>query len=100
MLRAHEQDIDLGALKYGVPFTFRYTLYNTGPETVVITKLIKQCHSCTEAQTSTMQISPGDPGYISATFTPGHLGSTKKSISVLYNNDQVLKLTFKADVHE
>lgn len=100
MLRANEQDIDLGTLKYGQPFAFRYTLYNDGQSSVFIKKLVKQCHSCTEAFTSTTQIEKGGSGLISVTFTPGHIGKTTKSISVLYNDDKELKLTFKADVHE
>jgi len=100
MLTALEKDIDLGPLKYGEPFTFRYTLINRGDSSVFIKKLIKQCNSCTEAHTSTTQLDPYGRGLISVTFTPGHIGPTTKSISVMYNNDKELKLTFKANVHE
>lgn len=100
MLKSLEPHIDLGSLKFGEPFTFRYNIYNPGYSKIVIHKLIKQCSSCTEAQTSTTQIDPLDVGMISVTFTPGHIGKTTKSISVMYDDNQELKLTFEANVHE
>jgi len=44
-------------------------------------------------------LQPGEDGIINVTFTPGSTGNQTKHISVRYDESQVLKLEFTAEVY-
>lgn len=98
MLVANQQSINLGKLKFGMPYNFTYTITNTGSNPVVIDKLSVGCSSCTKAHTDTAAISPGNSTIIHVTFTPGSTGMQSKNIVVNYGSD-TLRLDFKAEVN-
>lgn len=98
MLRADHTEISLGKLKFGQPHTFKYVLTNSSEKTVIITKLVAGCSACTKAYTSRSYLKPGDSSDINVIFTPGSIGRQSKSIDVVYDNINTVKLKFTAEV--
>jgi hypothetical protein len=100
MLVADNQEKDLGTLKFGKAHNFTYNLTNNSTSSVQITKLVKGCGSCTKASINHSSISPNSNAIINVEFTPGSTGINKKTIQVLYNDNQNLTLSFKAFVEK
>ena len=90
---------DLGTLKFGEPYSFRFLLKNNGDREVTVTKLTAGCSSCTKLSMPRMYIGPTEQGVVNVVFTPGTLGPQRKSITVTYDN-QSLRLEFIADVKD
>lgn len=91
------QVTDLGRIKFGKPYSFKYILKNNGNKELKITKLSVGCTSCTKASTTTDRLGPTEETTINVVFTPGTVGRNRKNINVAYD-DTSLKLEFIADV--
>lgn len=102
MLVANQQELDLGRLKFGQPYSFKYVLTNKSDSEVKITKLVVGCASCTKAYTETPIVRAGGSTEVNATFTPGSTGPANKNISVAYTTgghpSAALILKFRAIV--
>lgn len=91
------QVTDLGRIKFGKPYSFKYILKNNGTKEVKINTLTVGCTSCTKASAAANKLGPTEETTINVVFTPGTLGKNRKSINVAYD-DSSLKLEFIADV--
>jgi hypothetical protein len=102
MLTANTTEINLGSVRFGVPYNFKFILTNSGSKPITITRLIKSCGSCTEASIDKSYVPPGDRSVVTAIFTPGSTGIQMKSLTVEYTEDDVpmpaIQLIFKATV--
>lgn len=103
MLIANKEELDLGTLKFGVPYSFKYVLTNNSEESITITKLILGCNSCTKAYCERSVVGPHESTDINVTFTPGSTGMNLKKISVQYTSGgklmRGLELKFKAKIN-
>lgn len=99
MLTTKEPSKDLGKLKFGRATTFVFLITNSGPTPIKIDKLVVGCGSCTKAQITKTNIEPNEEVPINVTFTPGSTGQQTKHITVRYDETEVLKLSFTAEVH-
>lgn len=99
MLTAIEPTKNLGKLKYGKPSGFNFQIKNQSGREIKINKIVVGCGSCTKASTTKEILQPGEDGIINVTFTPGSTGNQTKHISVRYDESQVLKLEFTAEVY-
>jgi len=100
MLVAIDTVKNLGKVKKGKSYSFKFTLKNNSENTITIDRIAVGCGSCTKASTSKMKISPGDISDINVVFTPGSTGSQQKFVDVQWNKDNILKLVFTADSYE
>lgn len=100
MLSSKNLHKDLGKLRKGIPFKFKYYLENEGNSDVRINKITVGCGSCTKASTSKIELKPGEVSTIDVTFTPGSIGPQLKYIYVKWNEDKQLKLDFTAESYE
>jgi hypothetical protein len=101
MLTVDEQEKFLGNLKFGVPHNFKYIITNSGDKTIVVTKLVLGCNSCTKASVVKQVIGVGETSQVDVTYTPGATGISTKQLIVQYTNgvnpDHLL-LKFKAHI--
>lgn len=100
MLTVDKQEIDLGNLKYGKGYNFKYNLYNNSSNIININKIVKGCGSCTKAFIDKNIIKPNESAVINVEFTPGSTGINRKTIQVLYNSSDNLILSFKSYVEK
>lgn len=101
MLKVDEAEKQLGNLKFGKPHKFEYIITNSGEKTIVVTKLVLGCNSCTEASLVKQVLGVGQSTDLQVTFTPGATGLNSKNIIVQYSEGEKaehLNLTFKAIV--
>jgi hypothetical protein len=99
MLTTNNKEIQLGDIKFGVPYEFSYRLYNISKNPAIINSIVEGCKSCTKSSLTKDIIPSGDYAELKVVFTPGNLGKTLKGISVVYNSGIELKLTFRANVY-
>lgn len=100
MLTTNNKELQLGDIKFGIPYEFSYKLYNISEQDVIINNIVEGCKSCTKTTISKNIIPSGGYAYLNVVFTPGTLGKTMKGISIIYNSDIELKLTFRANINE
>lgn len=95
--------IQLGKLKFGVPFVFEYTITNNYPIGVTLDKMVASCSACTKLSIDKKFLEPREKARMTVRFTPGSLGAQTKHIKLYaYAGDAqlpVLDLKFKATVH-
>lgn len=97
MLTANKELIDLGTIQFGKVYNFECEITNTLDKDMVIDKIRTSCSSCTKA-TLAKKIKGKSSEVLKVTFTPGVTGNTSKYVDILYDNDQVLRVNFKASV--
>jgi len=103
MLKVDEEEKYLGNLKFGEPHNFKYIITNSGNETIVITKIILGCNSCTKASIVKQMLGYGQDTILDVTYTPGSTGLTSKDVILQYTDGiqpEQLKLKFKAQVQK
>ena len=100
MLTTNNKELQLGDIKFGIPYEFSYKLYNVSEHDAVINTIVEGCKSCTKTTISKNIIPSGASADLNVVFTPGTLGKTLKGISIIYNSDIELKLTFRANINE
>ena len=98
MLRAIEEIKDLGTVKYGQTYNFEMEVENTLEKDMIINKLAVSCSSCTTA-TMDRKVKGLQKAKVKVTYKPGVVGNSQKWIDIRYDNDQVLRLNFKAMVN-
>lgn len=102
MLNVNQQEINLGNLKFGVPYKFNYVVTNKGHNKLIIKKILRGCASCTEAEVKQSLLVPNEQTTILVTFTPGSTGIQYKNITVVYDiegeDSHELSLSFKGKV--
>src|SRR5688572_29944964 len=98
MLTTNKELIDLGTINFGKVYNFEYEITNTLSKDMVIDKIRTSCSSCTSA-TLPKKIKGNSTAALKVTFTPGVTGNASKHVDVLYDNDQVLRVSFKAVVN-
>jgi len=102
MLIANQQEIYLGDLKFGSPYSFKFIVKNASSQPIKINKLVVGCGSCTTAATTKSNLLPGETSNIDVTFTPGSTGAQSKNVSVDYSEGDAhmpaLILKFRAQV--
>jgi hypothetical protein len=101
MLKADQHEKFLGNLKFGEPHNFKYIITNSGDKTVVITKIVLGCNSCTKASIVKQVLGHNQDTELDVIYTPGSTGITSKDIIVQYNNGdkaEHLNLKFKAQI--
>lgn len=99
MLITKEPSRSLGKLKYGKPTNFLFQVQNQGTSPIKIDKLVVGCGSCTKAKIQKTLLQPEETVNVDVTFTPGSTGLQTKHITIRYDETEVLKLEFTADVH-
>lgn len=100
MLEPNQHVISLGDLKYGQPYSFKYSLKNTSENPVTVNKVMVGCGSCTNANLQKSVISPGEEADLNVIFTPGSTGLQQKAITIQYDDIQSIMLKFTATVNE
>lgn len=98
MLTTNEQLKDLGIIEFGKVYNFEFDIINTLGKDMIINKVQVSCTSCTKA-TLPRKIKGNESAKMKVTFTPGITGNTSKWIDIIYDNDQVLRVNFKAVVN-
>lgn len=98
MLTVDKTTIDLGTLKYGKTYTFKYMVTNNSPKNMVINKLQTSCSSCTKATMSKL-LKENQTTEMKVTYTPGSVGNQLKWVDIIYDSDQHLRVEFKAIVN-
>lgn len=102
MLKPTEPIIDLGQVKFGQEYKFKFELTNTYDKPANILKLMAGCSSCTKAVASQSVVSPKEKMFIDVVFKPGAMGLTSKFVDVVHSVNGELKpaekLRFKAVV--
>jgi hypothetical protein len=99
MLTLKQEVVDLGMVKFGSPRTFEVEVTNTLGKDMPVNRLQVSCSSCTKAHLPT-KIKGNETVMMKITYTPGIVGETSKYVDVVYDKDQVLRVKFKATVHE
>lgn len=90
---------ELGAIKYGKAKKFTIPLKNESPRSIQIDKISVGCGSCTKATLNKNTLNPEEGILMDVVFTPGTTGQQTKTITIRYDNDQVLELQFTAEVY-
>lgn len=98
MLKALEETIDLGTIEYGKVYNFHYEIVNESPKDLVINKIQVSCTSCTQGK-FVNKLAAGAKDKLKVTYTPGSVGNQSKWVDVVYDNDQRLRVQFKAVVN-
>lgn len=98
MLTTKTETVDLGVIKFGKVYEFEYEIANTIGKDMLINKVQVSCSSCTSA-TLPKKIKGNDTAIMKVKYTPGTVGNALKYINILYDNDQVLRVNFKAVVN-
>lgn len=102
MLTSNTYDENLGELEFGKPHEFKYVLTNSSEKTVEIKQVALGCHSCTKVSYNKKSLLPGEIMELDVIYTPGSLGISIKSISVIYEQDNIvnphLVLKFRAKI--
>ncbi len=104
MLVSTVENVDLGTVKLGQPYRFKYKLINNGDKVVKIENVVLGCGSCTEVEPIMPYIGVGGSTDVQVTFTPNSTGINNKRISVNYLNgtnlEEPLILKFSALVNQ
>ena len=100
MLEPNQHVISLGDLKYGQPYSFKYSIKNTSENPINVNRVMVGCGSCTTANLQKSLISPGEEADIDVVFTPRSTGLQQKVITVQYDDNQSMMLKFTATVNE
>lgn len=98
MLTAKESTIDLGTLEFGKVYQFTYDITNSLNKDMAINKLQVSCTSCTEAK-FVKSVKGNATETLKVTYTPGSVGNQSKWVDIVYDNDQRLRVQFKAVVN-
>jgi len=98
MLTVDKEEIDLGTVQFGKVYEFEYEVTNTQAKDAVVNRVQASCSSCTKANI-TKRIKGNETVKMKVTYTPGAVGKSSKRIDVVYDNDQILKVSFKAIVN-
>jgi Protein of unknown function (DUF1573) len=89
---------DFGKIKQGVPVTHEFKFTNTGKAPLIIVNAQPSC-GCTTPDWTKTPVSPGQSGFIKATFNAGAAGPFNKTISVTANVEGgTVALTIKGEV--
>lgn len=99
MLTSTQPITQLGSIKYGKAKRFTIPVRNEGPRSIQIDKLVVGCGSCTKATLLKNTIDTEEEVLMNVVFTPGTTGQQTKTITIRYDNDQVLELQFTAEVY-
>jgi hypothetical protein len=100
MLQPNQHLISLGDLKYGQPYSFKYSLKNASEQPITVNRVMVGCGSCTTANIHKLSISPGEETDLDVVFTPGSTGIQRKGITIQYNDTDSVVLNFTASVNE
>lgn len=104
MLSVTNDIIDLGKIKFGQPYDFKYTLTNKSDSAIQITNVIAGCSSCTTAKTNKNTLIKGEKTDVDVRFTPGSTGIQVKQVQVVHSINNIpqkpLVLKFKAQVYD
>lgn len=98
MLVANQQNINLGTIQQGKPYSFRYEITNTSNDKLAITNIVVGCGSCTTASSPVSELEPGAKTDVNVIFTPASTGLQVKKITINYGVHQNLELGFTAQV--
>lgn len=91
------QVTNLGALKFGKPYNFNLIVKNTGDSPVTVNKISVGCTSCTKAKMAKNILGAGEEGIVEVEFTPGTLGTQRKSVTLSFDGDSY-RMEFIANV--
>jgi hypothetical protein len=104
MLKALQQEIQLGTMKKGDTKNFHFTVKNMAQERIKINAITVGCGPCTKASTSTTDLQPQGTSVIDVSFTPNSTGMQSKNVSIDYSEGgahmPALVLKFRASVNE
>lgn len=105
MLTVNQREIDLGLLRFGKTYNFKYVITNEHDKPVIINKVRSGCSSCTKAECNRRILAPAESADINVEFTPGSTGIQVKQVSVAHMTqdhrvEPDLVLKFKAKVDE
>src|SRR5687768_3408373 len=98
MLTVNQPAIDLGNIEFGKTYPFTFELVNTGTEPVTISRVVKGCSNCTEAEVNRSIVPPTEKAILSVRFTPGSTGITNKKIDVILEDGTAIPVTWKGIV--
>lgn len=87
MLTSNSYDENLGDLELGKAHNFKYILTNSSDKQIEIKQVALGCHSCTKVTYSKRTLLSGESMDLDVTYTPGSLGISIKSVSVIYEQD-------------
>jgi hypothetical protein len=104
MIKAKNNDINLGDLKFGKPYKFNFVITNTGTEVYFISNVSVGCSACTFASLEKQTITPGENMNVNVEFVPGSRGINRKTITLTYEDisgkTDTLSLIFRATVND
>ena len=91
---------DFGKVKVNNPVTHEFSFVNAGNAPLVITSVQASC-GCTVTKYTKEAISPGSPGFVTATYNAAKVGVFTKTVTVNANTDGgPVLLTIKGEVIE
>lgn len=98
--RWNETVFDFGTIKAGEPVSHEFRFTNSGTATLVISSVQASC-GCTVTAYSKEPISPGEEGFVKATYNAAKAGKFSKTVSVNANaGEGTVILTIKGEVAE
>jgi hypothetical protein len=104
MIKAKNNDINLGDLKFGKPYNFDFVITNTGTEAYMISNISVGCSACTTATLEKQTITVGESIKVHVEFVPGSRGINRKTITLTYEDisgkTDTLSLIFRATVND
>jgi len=96
--RWDKMTFDFGKIKLNVPATHEFYFINTGEAPLIISSVQASC-GCTVAEYSKEPITPGQRGYVKATYNAAKPGVFNKTVTVNANTDDMaVQLTINGEV--
>ena len=95
-----ETTFNFGSIKLGIPVIHEFSFTNDGDGPLIITSVKATC-GCTVTDYSRDPVSPGEQGFVRATFNAAKPGPFSKTVTVLSNTgEKAIVLTIKGEVVE
>lgn len=96
--KVEQEVIDQGKLKQGNPVPAKFIIINTSKAPIIIEQAQPVC-GCTISDYTKTPITPGQTGYVTATFNAANVGHFSKTVNIkLANVDEPKGITLQGDV--
>ncbi len=97
MIQVKPTQFDFGDLPINKQKKFSVEVTNIG-NTLAIIDASPKCSSCTTAKVVSHHLKPNQSTLINMVFTPTKVGDNHKVVGILENSNEVVKVTFQANV--
>lgn len=99
ILQLKENSYDFGTIPQGRPVTHKFTVVNTGKESVRIENVLTSC-GCTTPEWSRDPIAPGGSSTIIVGYNAAADGPFSKTVSVVYDTNKQASIVISGTVHK